>query len=252
MLTEAAGLAVLAAISPTALLVAAVFLGAASPRRTILFYLAGAIAMTAVMAAVVFIVLRAGHLYKPHEHQTRYGLRLGLGVLMLLAGAYVLRRGRRHAAGQPGDAGQPADAGAGHPGASGKAGHAGSARPRGKKDKQNGGMIARLVARPGPKTAFLVGVIVYSPSLTFVAAVQSVATSNDDVASSVLALAVVIAITLVFVWGPLLLYLLMPDRTGRVLGSFNGWLRAHGHVLLMGALIVGGIVLTIDGILGLT
>ena len=45
MLTEAAGLAVLAALSPTALLVAAVFLGAASPRRTILFYLAGAVVM---------------------------------------------------------------------------------------------------------------------------------------------------------------------------------------------------------------
>src|ERR1700689_4595892 len=90
MLTEAAGLAVLAAISPPALLVAAVFLGAASPRRTVLFYLAGAVVMTAAMAAVVFVVLRAGHLYKPREHQTRYGLRLGLGLLMLLAGTFVL------------------------------------------------------------------------------------------------------------------------------------------------------------------
>ncbi len=42
MLTEAAGFAVLAALSPTALLVSAVFLGSASPRRTVLLYLAGA------------------------------------------------------------------------------------------------------------------------------------------------------------------------------------------------------------------
>lgn len=229
MLTEAAGLALLAAFSPTALLVAAVFLGAASPRRTVLFYLAGAIAMTVVMAAVVFVVLRAGHLYKPREHQTRYWLRLGLGVLMLLAGAFYLRRGRRRAASQRGKNGK-----------------------RGRNGKQNGGIVARLIARPGPKTAFLVGVFVYSPSLTFVAAVQTVATSKEDVASSLLALAVVVAITLICVWVPLLLYLLMPDRTGRVLGSFNAWLRAHGHVLLVGALVVAGVLLTIDGILGLT
>jgi Sap, sulfolipid-1-addressing protein len=231
MLTEAAGLAVLAALSPTALLVAAVFLGAASPRRTILFYLAGAVVMTVVMATVVFVVLRAGHLYKPHQHQARYGLRLGLGLLMLLAGAFVLRRGRRQAM-----AGQ----------------QAGAAGKKGKNGKQDGGIVSRLIARPGPRAAFLVGIIVYSPSLTFVAAVQTVATSKEDVASSVLALVVVIAITLICVWVPLLLYLLMPERTGRVLGSFNGWLRAHGHVLLVGALLVGGIVVTIDGILGLT
>ncbi len=236
MLTEAAGLAVLAAISPTALLVAAVFLGAASPRRTVSFYLAGAIAMTAVMAAVVFVVLRAGHLYKPHEHQTRYGLRLGLGLLMLLAGVYVLRRGRRKSR-------------AGQEDAAAKAGETGQA---GKAGKQNEGMIARLIARPGPKTAFLVGIIVYSPSLTFVAAVQTVATSHDDAASSVLALAIVIAITLAFVWVPLVLYLLMPERTGRVLGAFNAWLRSHGQLLLVGALIAGGVLVTIDGIVGLT
>jgi hypothetical protein len=243
VLTEAAGLAVLAALSPTALLVAAVFLGAASPRRTILFYLAGAVVMTVVMATVVFVVLRAGHLYKPHQHQARYGLRLGLGLLMLLAGAFVLRRGRRQAM-----AGQQAGAAR----ENGKEGKEGKNGKNGKKGKQDGGIVSRLIARPGPRAAFLVGIIVYSPSLTFVAAVQTVATSKEDVASSVLALVVVIAITLICVWVPLLLYLLMPERTGRVLGSFNGWLRAHGHVLLVGALLVGGIVVTIDGILGLT
>jgi Sap, sulfolipid-1-addressing protein len=113
-------------------------------------------------------------------------------------------------------------------------------------------MISRMIARPGPKEAFIVGVLVYSPSVTFIAAVQAVATSKDSVATSVLVMVFIIAITLVFVWLPLLLFVLMPDRTGRLLGSFNGWLRSHGHVLLVGALVVAGVLFTINGIVGLT
>jgi Sap, sulfolipid-1-addressing protein len=218
MLSEAAGLAVLAALSPAALLVVAVFLGSATPRRTGIIYLAGAITMTAAMATVVFIALRVGHLYTPHQHKTRYGLRLGLGVLLLAAGLYLLRRGPR--------ARDPA------------------------KEKQ--GLVARMTVTPGPKAAFIVGILVYSPSLTFVAAVQIVATSKASVAYSVLALILVIAITVLCVWLPLLLYLLMPERTGRLLTSFSGWLRRHGQVLLVGGLMVGGVLLTLDGILGLT
>lgn len=221
MLTEAAGLALLAAVSPTALLVAAVFLGAANPRRTVLLYLAGAIAVTAIMAAVVFVVLRAGHLYKPHAHQERSGLRLGLGLLLLLLGVFVLRRRKK-----------PPD----------------PAKPR----KKGPGLISRMIARPGPKEAFIVGLLVYSPSLTFVAAVQTVATSKDSVAQSVLTLVLVIAITLLCVWVPFVLFLLMPERTGKLLTSFNAWLRAHGHQILVVALVAAGILLTIDGIVGLT
>lgn len=218
MLIEAAGLAVLAALSPTALLVSAVFLGSTSPRRTVLVYLAGAIVMTAVLGTVIFVVLQAGHLQMRHQHQARYGLRLGLGLLMLLAGGWLARRGAR-----PPD---PA--------------------------KQGKGIISRMIAKPGPKEAFIVGLLVYSPSLTFVAAIQVVATSSESVAATVGAIAFVIVITVVFVWLPLVLYVVTPDRTGRLLGSFNGWLRSHGHVLAVGALAVGGAVLTINGILGVT
>jgi hypothetical protein len=218
VLADAAGLAVLAALSPTAVLVSAVFLGSASPRRTALIYLAGAIVMTAVMATIVFVVLHAGHVYQPRERPTRYGVRLGLGLLILLGGGYLWRRGPKHP--------DPA--------------------------KKDTGLISRLLARPGGKAAFIVGVVVYSPSLTFVAAVQVIATAQQSIAASILDIAVVIAITIAFVWLPLVLYLLAPDRTGALLGRFNGWLRSHGHVIAVGALAVGGAVLTINGILGVT
>ena len=82
MLAQAAGLAVLAAISPTALLVAAVYLGSARPRQTLLFYLIGALLMSTVMGAVVLVLLRSGGFSLPHHRTPRYGLRLGLGILL--------------------------------------------------------------------------------------------------------------------------------------------------------------------------
>lgn len=216
MLGQIAGFAILAALSPTALLASAVFLGAANPRMTVLIYLSGAIVMTAIVAAILFVVLHSGHLYKPHEHQARYGLRLGLGLVILAFGVYLWRRGPRRK--------DPA--------------------------KQSQGLIARMIAHPSRKTAFLVGLLVYGPSLTFVAAVQVVATSRESTVNSVLLLALIIAITLAFVWLPFVLYLFTPDQTGRLLASFNGWLRSHGRLLLVGALVVGGAALAIDGILG--
>jgi hypothetical protein len=218
MLSEAAGLAVLAALSPTAMLVSAVFLGSASPYRTVLIYLAGAIVMTAIFAAVVFVALRAGHLQRPPEARPRYGLRLGLGVAMMLASGYLWRR-------KP----KPPDPA--------------------KRDKR---IISRLLARPRPWAAFIVGLVVYAPSLTFIAAVQVVATSKASVPVSVLDIAVVIAITLMFAWLPLVVYLLVPGQTIRVLHSCDSWLRLHGHVLAVAALGIGGVLLTLDGILGLT
>jgi len=218
MLNEAAGLAVLAALSPTAVLVSAVFLGSANPHRTVLTYLAGAIVMTAIFAAVVFVALRAGQLQRPRESRPRYGLRLGLGTAMMLAGGYLWRR-------KP----KPPDPA--------------------KRDRR---IISRLLATPRPWAAFIVGLLVYAPSLTFIAAVGVVATSKASVAASVLVIALVIAITVMFAWLPLVVYLLAPVRTSRVLHSCDGWLRLHGHVLAVAGLGIGGVLLTLDGILGLT
>src|SRR6185437_8983500 len=81
MLETAAGFAVLSALTPTALLAGAVYLGSARPRRAMLLYLAGAITIAVIMGIVVLVALRAGGLSLPANRQPRYGLRLGLGVL---------------------------------------------------------------------------------------------------------------------------------------------------------------------------
>ena len=220
MLGQAAGFAVLAAISPTALLVMAIFLGSANPRRTALMYVVGAVLMTVVMAVVILYVLRATGLNQPREREPRYALRFALGAASLAAAVVVSRRRRPLTTASEGEAKRP-------------------------------GLVARLTASPSPRTAFLLGVLLFAPSTTFIAAVQVVATANAGVPVTAGAILVVVILTVLVVWLPLLAYLAAPNATTRALGAANGWLRAHGRALLIGGLWVAGTVLVVNGALGL-
>ena len=227
MLAQAAGFALVAAILPAALLAMAVFLGSDNPRRTALLYLVGAMVMTLVLALTVLLVLRATHLNQPRQHAPRYGLRLGLGILALaLAGLLTWRR-KRHGPG-PGPAG-----------ADGK--------------QKKPGFMARLLARPRPVAAFLVGLVVFlSPSPSFIAAVQVIATANAGLWVTVAAMAIVIALTMLLVWVPLIAYFVAPEATTRALHRANAWLVVHGHTVLVCGLTVAGLALVTDGALGLS
>jgi hypothetical protein len=241
MLLQAAGFAVLAALSPTALLITAIYLGSARPRTTALCYLAGALLISTVMGVAVLLLLRYGHFQLPGHRTPRYGLRLGLGLLILAAIAVVARRKPRLlglSAGprNPGQPGQPPNPG--HPGQPGQPG-------------QGKGIVSRLVSSPAKMTAFAAGVLIFMPALTFIAAIQVIATARAGFPLSTLGLVMVIVINVAFVWLPFLAYLAAPDLTTRKLTAFNAWLRAHGRILLMLVLLVAGAILTVNGLLGL-
>jgi hypothetical protein len=53
------------------------------------------------------------------------------------------------------------------------------------------------------------------------------------------------------VWLPLLTFLVAPEATTRRLAALNGWLRARGRQIAVGALGAGGVILVINGALGL-
>lgn len=222
MVAQAAGFAVLAALSPTALLVIAVYLGSAQPGRTGGYYLAGAVLMSIITGVLILVALHAGGLSRPSEHTPRYGLRLGLGVVALAASAFVMARRRR-----------PADPGNEDSG------------------KQGKGIVSRMIANPSPKTAFIVGLLLFSPSVTFIAAIQAIATARASVELSALALAIVVILNVALVWLPILAHLAFPDWTTRTLTAFNGWLRAHGQILAAIVLAAAGAVLTVNGLTGL-
>lgn len=219
MLGQAAGFALLAAISPTALVVMAVFLGSANPRTTALMYVAGAVLMTVAMAVTLLYVLRATGLNQPRQHEPRYALRFGLGVVALAAAVFVSRRRRPPPAVSEGEARRP-------------------------------GLVARLTANPTPRTAFLLGLVLFAPSTTFIAAVQVVATADAGVPVTAGAIVLVVTLAAATVWLPLLAFLAAPDATTRALRSANEWLRAHGRLLVIGALWVAGTVLVVNGALG--
>lgn len=216
MLGQAAGFAVLSALSPLALLIAASYLASANPRKTLLIYLAGAVTATVVVGIVLLLVLHGVGLNRPHQRQPRYGLRLGLGVLLLCASVVIARR-----------------------------------RPKPRKAGKKPGLIARMINHPAPVAAFALGVFVFGPSGAFIAAVETIATAKASVALIVLAMAIVVAIDVMFVWLPLGLYLAAPEATTRHLTTVNAWVQARSHVITVAVLAVAGILLVADGAAGL-
>jgi len=217
MLLQAIGYALLGAISPTALVVSAVFLASDNPRRTALFFLLGAVMTTVLMAVILFLVLRAGGLSHPNERQPRYDLRLGLGVLALGLSLFLARR-----------------------------------KPRPPDPDKKPNLVMRMAARPGPRAAFAVGVLLFTPSVTYVAAVQVIATSNSPTGLVVLGLVLVAAIDAMFAWLPLVLFLAAPEATTRKLKQLDTWLHLNGRKLLVAATAIAGAALIADGIAGLT
>jgi len=217
MLIQAAGLALLAALSPTALLIAAVYLGSARPRLVTAFYLAGAVLMSLVMGVILLEVLRSANLQRPAEHTPRYELRLILGILLLAVAVVVARRQPR-----PPDPSKP---------------------PK--------GIVSKMVAEPKPLSAFLVGLLIFAPGVSFLAAVQVIATAQASFDLTAIALILVVVINVLLVWLPIVIHLVAPGVATRYLTAFNGWLRAHGKLILICVLAAVGGIMIINGIYGL-
>jgi hypothetical protein len=222
VLLQATGFALLAAVSPAALLVMAVFLASANPRATALCYAAGAMLMTVAMAVTFLLLLRAAGLADEHHHGPRYAMRLGLGALALLVAGLVAGHNR------------PA-----------------ARQRRARRAKKGPGLVTRLTARPRPVTAFAAGLLLFAPSTTFIAAVQVIATARASLPDTVAGLVVVVVLSAAAAWLPLLAYLAAPGATTSALAAANRWLRAHGAQVLVTALAVAGAALVIDGALGL-
>ena len=201
MFEEAARLALVAGFYPPAILIAAIYLVSARPGRMAVVYLAGGILMVTIVGAIALVAIRAGGLSHAGQHPSRYGLRLGLGVIAIVAAVVIARRSPK-----PPDLAKP----------------------------KKPSLVARLSAEPKALKAFLAGIVVFGPSVSFIAAVQVVATAKASVAATIGAMAMI-----------------APDRTVRVLRSFDGWLRRHGKKVMVGAIGLIGVALVIQGITGL-
>jgi hypothetical protein len=220
MYGQAAELAALGALYPPALVIAAVYLSSANPRKLALLFVTGAVLATTVAGIVILVALRAGGLSLPANRSPRYGLRLGLGALALAAAGYLIWRYRHERAPVPARASNP-------------------------------GRISRMTAHPRPLTALAVGVLVFLPGAGFIAAVQVIATAKASLTATVTALVMVVVIDLAFAWFPVVFYLIAPAATTHALQSLSAWLGQYGRALLTGSLGAVGTILLIDGVIGL-
>ncbi len=218
MFEQAAGLAVVAAFYPPAMLIAALYLASARPGRFTALYVIGGTVIVSVIGIAALLAMRNLGLSLPHHRQTRYGVRLTLGVLALIAAAVIYRR-------------RPKE------------------RDPSKPKKRS--LLGRLSAQPRPKTAFLAGVLMFGPSLTFLAAVQVVATAKAGILATIGAMLMIIVLTLAFAWVPLVAYLVAPDLTARKLRTLDEWLKRHGKMVMVAAVAIIGVLLIAQGISGL-
>jgi hypothetical protein len=182
-----------------------------------LYYLVGALLVSVVAAGVLLLILHLGGLDHARERLPRYGVRLGLGVLALGVAAAAIRRRKRLA----------------------------------RSARKQGSLVDRLMRHPAPATAFTAGLLIFSPSVTFIAAIQVIATAQAGDTMKALALVLVVLINVTFVWLPLAFFLAAPEATARRLGEFNAWIRSQGPFLLIVALIAAGLILIISGTAGL-
>ena len=108
------------------------------------------------------------------------------------------------------------------------------------------------MADPAPRSAFLVGILIFAPGVSFLAAVQVVATARASLELTVIALVIIVVINVLLVWLPIVLHLVFPGATTRYLTAFNGWLRAHGKLILICVTVAVGGIMVVNGIYGLT
>ncbi len=282
MFEQAAGLALVGAFYPPALLIAGLYLASTRSGRITVVYVIGGLVIVTIVGTAALLAIRVTGLSLPTHQHTRYGLRLALGVVAIAAAVLIYRRKPKKrdpvtagsaAAGSaragPVTAGSaragsaaagPVTAGsaAADParGGSARAGPPAAGPAKVKKAKKakkakKPSLIDRLSAEPRPMKAFLAGIVMFGPSLTFLAAVQVVATAKASLAATLGAMAMIIVLTLAFAWLPLVAYLIAPDLTVRKLKAGEAWLRRHGKVVLVAAVGLIGVLLVIQGIVGL-
>jgi threonine/homoserine/homoserine lactone efflux protein len=204
-LAAAIPLTLVACLSPSAVAIVIWYLGQESPRRLVLAYLAGAWAVSAVVAIAAILLLHGTKLTPKHHPAPSAGVDMTLGLAMLVTAVVYVRR-------------QPAEKG------------------------------PKKARRHDPRGALLLGVVMYLPSLFYLAALKQLADADAGLLVTALSGLLLVVIVVLIVEIPVGLYLLFPDGTGRQLKAFDEWMRRHQRVIVVAGLTGAGLYLLGTGI----
>jgi arginine exporter protein ArgO len=210
------------AVNPGALVASAFFLRKQRGARLDNAFLIGGLFISAVVGIVVLALIRLTGLELPQHTTPRYGVRLGLGILALVVAA-ALPWLRSHL-------------------------------QRGQEDAEKPNRVMQLMQKAGVGGAIVVGVLVFAPTVQYLAGLQVIATSERRVAAAVLWVLLAAVVNVALVWLFLAAYLANPARTKRHLEKANtwvDWVKAHSDVIIRIVLAVVGVYLVINGAHGL-
>jgi Sap, sulfolipid-1-addressing protein len=214
MPVQAIPLVLIASLYPFGLAVVLLLAEAQRYKGRVTVFLAGAAICTLGIGFAVVFALHGAGLGQQSEQSPRYGLRIGIGVTFVVVAVILARRPPK-----PKKSGES------------KVTHA----------ARNGGVIAVLVA----------GILLYLPAPTYLSALQEVGSSKLSTAATVAWVVIVVAITLITIWVPVLVIVLAPGWSKPKLAALNSWLSRNSRTLLIVVLVVLGAWQIIDGIVGL-
>jgi hypothetical protein len=217
-----------------------------------LAFLAGGALICAVTGTVIVILVRVAGLNSNNRRTPSAWVDIVLGVAIAAFTAVLLTRDwRRHRADPPG--GRPlVDGPLGESSVSGKIDRSTTADPSTGDNAATAatatGTTAVAVApsRPGLK-AFVTGVAVYLPMLSYFASVKIVASQEKNVAVIVVAVLVCIVVSLLITEVPLLIVVLAPDRSESVLNKMSAVVARYTRPALLIFGGAAGIYLIIKG-----
>jgi len=210
---EAIPLALISSLYPLGLAAILVIARAQRPRPKESVFLAGALACTLAVGFVVVFALHGAGIGQSSQRSDQYWLRLVTGVVFM-AVAVVLAR-----------------------------------RPP--KPRSGPSRLSRAAGQGGLFAIFAAGIALYLPSPTYLAALEEVGSTKMSPAATAVWVLIVVALVLITVEVPVLLFLLAPDWTVPKLEAVNAWLDRHGHTLLVWVVAAIGLWLFLEGLVGL-
>jgi hypothetical protein len=214
--TQAIPLALVSSLYPFGLVALLILFGASRARSRSSVFLLGAFVCLLAVGLLFVLVAKGAGLDDSGNSTPRYALRLALGVLFLVA-AWILAHRPPKPASSDGESSR----------------------------------ITNAVAGSGLFAVFVVGLVMYTPSPTYIAALDVVGGTKMSTAATIGWVVLVVVLVLITIEIPIVLYFVAPGWTIPKLEALNRWLDRNGRALIVWVLVVLGVWQVVDGLVGL-
>jgi hypothetical protein len=213
MPVQAIPLALLASLYPLGLAAVLLFAEAVRPRPKEAMFVIGAAACTLAIGFVIVFAFHGAGVGQSSQQSDQYWVRLAAGVFFMAAAVFLARRKPRP--------------------------HSGPSR------------VSRAASSGGLFAVFVVGMALYLPSPFYLSALQVIGTTKMSTAAMVVWVVIAVALVLITIEVPVLLFLLAPGWTVPKLRAVNGWLGRNGRTLAVAVVGAIGLWEFLDGLVGL-